>query len=409
MISSTSRPILQFDPAYASAFGTLETGELTPVLQGDFVYGLNIQTWNTGIVSGTGATVDTSVGRLRLQSGTDPAGYAYITSKKIIRYRAGQGTMARFTPLFSTGLVNNIQLWGVGNISANVPVDGYFFGYNGVTFGIYYYNNGTAIFYPRTSWTGDHVDGTPGTSFNWNPVLGSPVMIKYPYLGYGDVFFYIQNPASGSWVLVHTIQYANTSLLPELSNPSLQFIGYTINTGNTTNISMYTASVGMFISGNRNFISNPKWAMDSNKLTVTTEVAMMSIRNCTTYNGVTNRGMIRLNGISFASATNSVAVMMFKIGATLGGSPVFNPIKGTTADNGVTITAGNSIASYDTAATTVAAGNYIFNTSIGSTSNAILDLTPFEILIAPSEILTISCKASASSTLSGSINWSEDI
>lgn len=34
---------ISFDPQYTSAFGTLETGELTPVIQGDRVYGINNQ------------------------------------------------------------------------------------------------------------------------------------------------------------------------------------------------------------------------------------------------------------------------------------------------------------------------------------------------------------------------------
>lgn len=50
---------IDFNPANQSAFGSLETAELTPIFQGDFVYGLNTQTWNTAVTSGTGATVDT--------------------------------------------------------------------------------------------------------------------------------------------------------------------------------------------------------------------------------------------------------------------------------------------------------------------------------------------------------------
>lgn len=94
--------ITKFDPSNMSAFGTLESSELTPIFQGDFAYGLNTQLWNAVVVSGTAATIDTNASRLRIQSGTGSAGYAYITSRKIVRYRAGQGTTARFTPLFST-------------------------------------------------------------------------------------------------------------------------------------------------------------------------------------------------------------------------------------------------------------------------------------------------------------------
>ena len=410
-MSYFANTITKLDPSYSSAFGTLETGELVPVFQGDFVYGLNTQIWNTAVVSGS--TIDTNTSRLRIQSGTGSTNYGYITSKKIIRYRAGQGTIARFTPLFTAGVVNNTQLWGVGTMASNVPVDGYFFGYSGTTYGIAYYNNSSLTWIPQSTWNGTYkVDGSAGSLFTLNPTFGTPVMIKYPFLGYGNVFFFIQNPNDGSWVLAHTIRYANTSITTELSNPTLQFIGYNLNTGNTTNQIMYCGSVGMFISGQRNFIGNPRWAIDANKGGVTTETSFLNLKNCTTFNGVVNRGTIRLNTLSLANGTtsnNNVCTTMLKIGTTLGGSPSYTPINGSTADGGVTITSGNSIVSYDTAATTVSGGNYIYNISAGSGGNHSVDLTPFDLYINPGEILTISCKSTTSSTLGISINWSEDI
>ena len=467
-----------------SAFGTLETNELTPILQGDFTYGINKQLWNysyvftitspsvaptngalytnnngtfvcdytsgttfvafgssdpsttgtltkvsgtgdatltfsafttqAGIINNTGATIDTSVGRLRIQSGTNSAGYAFITAKKIVRYRAGMGTVARFTPVYTAGVASNVQYFGIGTISNNALYDGFYIGYNGTAFGIAYYNSGTLNWTPRTdasisSWNGDKCDGTGPSGFNWDPTKGTPVMIKYPFLGFGDIFFYVQNSITGSWILFHTIKYANTVAVPELSNPSLQFIGFTLNSGNTTNQSMYVASIGMFVSGSRNFISNPKWAIDSNKATITTETNLVTIRNCNTYNGVPNKGMIRLNSISFGTGNNSVATLRIKSNATLGGTPSYTPINGTTADNGVTITSGNSITSYDTAGTTVNGGNYLFNMSVGNTGAINIDLTPYDILLAPGEIATVSASATASSTIGCSVNWSEDI
>lgn len=398
-----------FPASMLTAFGTLETAELEPIFQSDFVYGLNTQRWNTATVSGTGAAVDTDARRLRIQSGTDGAGYAYITSKIVIRYRAGQGNVFRATPIFATGTANNTQLWGIGSIASNVPYDGYFFGYNGTTFGIVHYIAGTPTWVARASWNGDKVDGTAGTSFNWNPAYGTPVQIKYPYLGYGNILFQVQNPTTSQWVTVHTIKYANTTATTQLANPSLQVMGFILNSGNTSNLIMYMGSVSVFLSGARSFISNPKWAADNNKSGITTETCLLNIRNCTTFNGVTNRGVIRLNYLSFGSANNSLSVCRLKLGVTIGGSPSYSTVNGSTADGGVTITSGNSVASVDTAGTTVTGGTYLFNVSVGQNSNISVDLTPLNILIAPGEILTVSGFATASSVLGASVNWSEDI
>lgn len=408
-MSYLNKIVTQFDPSNMSAFGTLEASELTPVIQGDWVYGINTQLWNTPVTSGTGASVDTNASRLRIQSGTDSAGYAYITSRKIVRYRAGQGVLFRITPIFTAGAADNIQLWGCGNIASNAPQDGYFFGVNGIAPGIVHYNGGTPTWTAQTSWNGDKCNGSAGTSFNWNPAYGTPAMIKYPYLGFGDIEFFLQNPSTGRWILVHTIQYANTTNLVQLGNPSLHIVGYTKNSGNTSNIILYSGSVGAFISGTRNFSSNPRRAIDNNKSSITAETSLFGLRNCTTYNGVANKGMIRLNALSAAVSTNNTLIVIrLRIGASIGGSPSYAPINGSTANSGVTITAGNSISSFDTAGTTSTGGTYIFNMAL-STSSASVDLTPLELFVSPGEILTVAAFASASSSVVASLNWSEDI
>jgi len=394
-----------FNPANMSAFGTLETAELTPILQGDFVYGLNTQIWNTSTVSGAGATVDTSNGRLRIQSGTNSAGYAYITSRKIVRYRAGQGTVVRFTPVFSTGIASNVQAWGIGTIAANALYDGWFFGYNGTSFGICHAISGSLTWTAQTSWNGDAMNGSGGSGITWDPTKGSPVMIKYPYLGYGDIEFYIQNPTTAAWILVHVIRYANTTSTLELSNPSLQFLGFTINSGNIINQTMYCGSIGTFVSGARSFASNPKWATDNNKAAITTETCIFNLQNCTSYNGSTNRGLLRLNSLSAGTPTNNTLVVVrLKLGATIGGSPSYTAVSG--SGGPATITAGNSIASVDTAGTTVSGGTQLF--SITSGASSLIDLTPLDIFIVPGEILSVTATASASATVGVSLNWSED-
>ena len=406
--------ISKFDPSNMSAFGTLEASELTPIFQGDWTYGINTQLWNTPVVSGTGAVVDTNIARLRLQSGTAATSYAYITSRKIIRYRAGQGTTVRFTPLFTAYAANSTQLWGVGSVVTAAPYDGYFFGYNsaGTGIGIVHYNAGSPTFIARASWNVDPCLGATGSAFNWNPTLGTPAMIKYPYLGYGDIQFFLQNPGDGRWVLVHVIKYANTLSTVQISIPSMQLMGYVANSGNTSNLTMYCGSVGAFLSGPRQFTSNPRWAADSTSKNISgTNINIITLRNCSSYNGVVNKGMIRLNNISAATTiTNQTGIIRFFTGTTApGGSPSFTAVSGTPASNGDTITSGNSITSYDTAGTYAAGNNYVFNLSFCGSGSMSIDLLPHEIFIAPGEFLMVAGSAAGSLTGNFSLNWSEDI
>jgi hypothetical protein len=385
----------QFDADATGPFGDLLAVTLTPLIQMDFVYGINTQTGLTTVVS-TG-TADTDASRLRLQTGTGATGSAIFQSRKPAKYRPGQGIVARFTAVFTTGVANSTQIKGAGNAT-----DGYFFGYNGVDFGILHRNTSVDTWVAQASW-----NGTPVT---WDTTKGAVCQIKYPYLGYGNITFWVQDSTTSRWTLVHTIRYAGSSAAVQVGNPNLLFYAQVINAGNTSNLTMYCGSVGFFLAGERSFVGNPKWAADITKTAISAERVMLSLRNATTYNGVLNRSLIRINGFSCASTlAAAIATFRFKINATVGGTPAFTTINGTTVDNGVTITAGNSVVSFDTAGTTVAAGTYIYNTTVGSTGGIMEDLTPHNLYIAPGETLTISGACTTASTLGVSINWSEDI
>ena len=110
-------------------FGSVHAEVLTPVFQCDAVYGLNSNLQRT-TVSGTGsATASDSM--FTCSTGTTIYSQATIQSRKRLRYRAGQGAGARFAGLFTTPVASSYQVMGAGH-----PEDGYFFGYQGTTFGI---------------------------------------------------------------------------------------------------------------------------------------------------------------------------------------------------------------------------------------------------------------------------------
>ena len=403
-VSGTNPMVVEMGGASVTAFGDLITAENTPLVQMDFVYGINTQTGVTTIV-GTGVA-DTSASRLRLQTGTGATGSAIFTSRKTAKYRAGQGMTARFTKVFTTGAPNSQQYAGFGTAA-----DGYFIGFNGADFGILHRNAGADTWVLQGSWNGDKCNGTGPSAFTIDPTMGNVYQIRYPYLGYGVITFWVLNPATGRWLLAHVIQYPNTSTAVQISNPNLNYYDAVVNAGNTSNLISYTGSVAALLSGVRSFTGNPKWAYDNNKSTITAETNLFSLKNATTYNGVVNRGLLRLNSLSLAhaGAITSLGVCRLRINATLGGTATYAAINGTTADNGVTITAGNSITSANTIHTTATGGSYIFNLTVAGDSNAVIDLTPYDLYVAPGEILTVSAFSSASATMGACLGWTEDI
>ena len=81
-----------------TAFGEYSTAELTPVVQLDPIYGLpsnNFQTF--GFTSGI-ATTRNSL--FVAETGTSAYGYGVLRTKRFLRYRPGQGGVARFTAHF---------------------------------------------------------------------------------------------------------------------------------------------------------------------------------------------------------------------------------------------------------------------------------------------------------------------
>jgi hypothetical protein len=408
--------VTNFNYPNIAPFGDLVTINPTPIIQFDFVYGI-LASMGSGTVTGTGATVDTNLSRLRVQSGTTATtGSALFTSYRPARYRAGEGILARFTCVFQAGVAGNVQEIGMA-----ISTDGYMFGYNGTSFGILHRNSSTGslvqTWTPQTNWNVDTCitgNALNPSGFNWTPTLGNVMQISYPYLGYGNILFYVQNSITGRFILVHQIKYSNTSVNTELSNPTLNFWCRSANTGaNTTNVSMFVGSVGIFIAGMKVYTAGD-FGADNIKNTITTETCILNVKNSTSFNGGVNKGLLRLRSVSFggnlAGANPSgIVVLRIKKGVTIGGTPVYTPISGTTANNGDTITNGNSITSRDIAGTTVTGGTMFFNASANMNQGYQIDMTPYDLFVNPSEIWSFTISSTASASAFVSANWQEDI
>lgn len=399
--TSTGPIFVEITGQNLGAFGDLVVAEKSPVVQMDFVYGIHPQlstytTTNSGRVAAEN-------GLLIVESSTTVNGTATFFSKNPARYRAGQGITARFTVIFTTGVAQSTQTIGMSDNG-----DGYFFGYNGTSFGILHKNRSVEAWYPQSTWNGDKADGTGPSGFNWDTTKGNVVQIVYPYLGFGNIKFFVQDNATSRFILVHTIRYNNTYTQTQLSNPSLKFKAYVGNNGSTTNVRVRVGSVGIFLNGQRIYLG-PQFGVSNIKTGVSTEQSIFVVRNATTYNGIVNTGVLRLRSLSFAN-DNGTAIGRMRIikGATIGGSPSFAPVRGTTVNNGVTITSGESVASFDVAATTGTGGYTVFNSLASRNTAAEMDLTPYNIYIFPGEDVVFAAECATATSFGISLNWNED-
>lgn len=386
-----------------SAFGDLRTTELTPLIQFDFVYGLNTNFVTSAVATGGTATATNQMAVMTTTSASGSS--SSVSSNKYFKYRDGMGGLARLTAIFNTGVANNIQIAGCGD-----DTDGYFFGYNGASFGVLYRRNAVNTWISQANWNGDTMLGTGGNSnpskYLLVPTNGNIFQISIGYLGFANPKFFIYNPYTSSFVLVHTHIYAGLNTVPLVINPSLTLWWKTSNSAASTATTLRAGSGGMFIDGTPQELG-PKYGRTST--IINPGVAsrnIISLRNNTTINGITNKSQIKVTQICFSATDTTAAnlantiIINFVIGATVGGTPVFTNINAT-----------NSIAAFDVAGTTVTGGTIVQSYSSCFGSSFVVDLSSYNILLYPGNILTLASTMSASAgttKVNVSINWSEN-
>lgn len=111
----------------SSSFGELHAIQLQPLVELDFIYGINSNLIHT-VSRGTGSYIISStdnISHLEITAGSSDNSLAQISSIDIANYRPGQGIDVRFTSIFDTPVSDTTQLVGIGSED-----DGYFFGYN---------------------------------------------------------------------------------------------------------------------------------------------------------------------------------------------------------------------------------------------------------------------------------------
>jgi hypothetical protein len=163
--------------------------------------------------------------------------------------------------------------------------------------------------------------------------------------------------------------------------------------------------------GNIHQFLGPTHGVDNNKSTITTSTNILTLKNCTTFNGVANRSEVHISTVTFGASTggaaSGIATMRMVRNATLGGTPSYTAIGGTTADNGVTITSGTSVISYDTAGTTLTGGTVEYNAIVAVDNSSVIDMTPLDIVLHPGDTMTLSMGSTHSATVGVGVSWVE--
>jgi len=406
-----------------TSYGDIQVAEITPVAQIDFSYGINTVT-TTNVRYGSNATVSSSNSLVILTANAvSGSSMAYLSPKKFVKYRSGQGTLGRFTAMFTAGGPSqSVQFAGQGfaHPTSNVIIDAAGFGYLGSVFGLHYYNNYSNVFIPQTSWNFDTmIGGTTKSGIILDPTKLNVYETKFQYLGGGNIFFYIYSRIDGRKVLVHMSQLAGTLTGTIFSNPSMRIMWYSNSyaVGTNTPVVVRGGSCGHFVEGKRLF-NGPKGGLVSYYHNVPVDgvkYSIFTIKNALFYNGYPNRSQIHIRNISISVAGGGTNIGLFSIvkNPTVSTIALWTAYNGTGTD-GVTIAGGQSTLFSNIAnGVTITGGNTIFATSIGSTSSTTYaELTDYDAIVYPGDTVTFVISVNGSGPMGdygSSISWSEDI
>lgn len=249
----------------------------------------------------------------------------------------------------------------------------------------------TSDFYAQSDFNGETV--------TIDPSKGNVYEIQWQYLGFGNLFFRIEDPSSGRFKLVHTIRYANERLIPSVSNPSFHMGLYAVSLGTTTDLVVKSASMAGFIQGIEGRTRNPR--ADKNTQTITTTFTnVLTLRNTRHYNGKINQQEIQPLLLSLASESGKNVEVEIIGNPTISGERNYQDI-GT-----------NLLADIDKSAVTyVSGGRLLLAESVAGNSSVTINLEQLRIRLPPTLEFSVFARVTsgAASSFTSTLTWYEDL
>ncbi len=386
-----------------TAFGELQVGQLSPIFRNTFEYTVD----NTELTTNTvvnGGTVTQASGMGIVGTSTTTASTALLHSNTHARYHSGLGGLSRFTALWSTPVAATEMYIGLADETGSSAAfkNGYMIGYDGTTFGCHRFQNDVKITVPLASWD-DPLDGTGASGMTLDTTKLNVFQIQFQYLGAGAIKVYVESDADGSFLLIHTEEYANANTEPSVHNPNFHHMMWVDNKGTTSDMEIKSSSYAYFVEGRTTLIDIHQPLFGSGIVSlgsIDSELAILTIRNKTTYVSKVNFISIFLEGILAAieaSSTNNLGSVRVVKNATLGGTPAYSDIN-----------TSNSVMEIDIAGTTLTGGIELIAAPLaGKNDKEIRDVTSLKIIIHPGETLTIAGTSASSATINAGFLWKE--
>jgi hypothetical protein len=272
-----------------------------------------------------------------------------------------------------------------------------------------------------------------------NPQALNSWQIQFQYCA--NILFSLENPNTGRFILVHSIPTSSlVPTIPNFQNPSLQMVWYSNSaSGSSNTISVYGASGGHFLEGQRKFTSSRGafYSAPTANLVPGVETLIFAIKNATYYgsnapNVIPNRSQIHPRAFSISSggyATGGSGPNAFQLSpapTTINIRQIRNPTTSITNwvpyngtnqsdTDGSNIYGQSTLSSNTSQLTGITGGNIGFDINVAVGSSQFIDFEQFESVAYPGDVLCFTANVQSVATLvsyvsvSLALTWNEDL
>lgn len=247
----------------------------------------------------------------------------------------------------------------------------------------------------QASW---NVETAPFPDFD--PTEMNIYKIQLGYLGVANVNFYIYNPDTGDFVLVHRQKTIGTGVTTtNVRTPNMKAGWTSASLGSTTNLTVLGGSASLSLEGEENFINDIHNQVNSKGSIGTTLTNVLTIKNGLVLGNKYNLTRIFPLRVSVDNDHNKAIVVEVLKNATVAGTTNFNY-----HDEYA------SASLYDTSGTTVTNGERIDGFTVGAGLSEDIDLGALKAELLPDETLVFAVRAVSGTATNVTVahTWQEE-
>ena len=365
-----------------SLFGDKVVGTRTVYIASQFIYGIEEKDAIKEELNGGIIAVEN--GMLKGSTGTAPNGRASIQTRRYVRYKPGFDTVAMFTAIFSEPKLNSWQYIGLFGED-----NGVFVGYDvDVKFKFFRRNNNVDHKYELD---------LSKLSFALDTSKGNVYRINYGCPGFAPITLEVLSP-KGSWEELFFLEYPNNYTETSLGNAYLNMRGEVGNSGNTTDVVLYSGSIhASVVGGMSDDLTSRYFSHTSGAIAVEAgDTTIIGFKSKDTFAGIANKIASRLGEVIAIPDLTRIAELKLIRNPTITNTPTWNDVD-----------ANSVLQCSEDIMIDMGTGEQVFSMPIAKSDRSSKDFTDKEFLLYPNDYVVFVLNTKRTGEFSLFVDWEE--